>query len=105
MGGTVKTKEGSLTVSDLKEKVQELHRLFEQIIPFCKAGSNSQLTSRIGEAEAMFFRLEQLVELQETQIRALMQFEVNHKNMIEELKANIKKHPRFYRELEREKRG
>jgi len=42
-----------------KEALKRLHNLFNQIIPFCRAGSNPQVIPKIERAERLFIFLEE----------------------------------------------
>lgn len=53
------------------EEVKELHALVLQITPFCRAGSNPQVASKIEETMRRFIRLERSAKMQDEELRAL----------------------------------
>lgn len=57
---------------NLLEKLEKLHSLFEQITPFCRAGSNPEVAAKIQEAEHLFVDLKTLAKLHEEEINALL---------------------------------
>lgn len=44
---------------EMLKTIEELHKVFLEIVPFCRAASNPQVEEKLVEAELLFTRLEE----------------------------------------------